>query len=162
VSAVGIIGAMTQTRRIQRTFSSEEVGELIELAARLDDLVESGGLDYDHLVQVADEVGISRQAIDRAVGSERMTRRAEEKRARRRVRRRMRLVRHTVVYAVVVSSLLLIDALDGGGWWFYYVASIWGAVLALQATRFITRKSGPLERAFLSREARVPRARVRA
>lgn len=161
MSATGIIGAMTRTGRIQRTFSSEEVGELIELAARLDDLVESGGLDYDRLVEVADEVGISRQAIDRAVDAERVARRADEKRARRRVRRRMRFLRHAVVYAVVVSSLLLIDALNGGGWWFYYVASIWGAVLALQGLRFITRKSGPLERALLSRETRVQSAQAR-
>lgn len=148
--------SMAQMKRMQRTFSTEEVGELIELAARLDDLAGSGGLDYDQLVRVADEVGISRRALERAVSAERAERRMVEKQARKQVRRRMRFVRHTAVYAVVVSSLLLVDALNGGGWWFYYVAAVWGAVLALQGMRFLTRKSGPLEQAMLTRQSRVP------
>jgi 2TM domain len=150
------MAVMEQIQRSRRAFSSEEVGELIELAARLDDLAASDGLDYDQLVRVADEVGISRRAIDRAVASNRLAQRSSEKQARKRVRRRMRFIRHAVIYAVVVSALLLIDALDGGGWWFYYVAATWGAVLALQGMRFLTRRSGPLEQALLSRESRVP------
>lgn len=144
---------MAQARRLQRTFSTEDVGGLIELAARLDDLAESGRLDYDQLVRVADEVGISRHALDRALTAERTERRQAEKQARKRVRRRMRFARHAIVYAVVVSSLLLVDVINGGGWWFYYVAAIWGAVLAIQGMRFLTRKSGPLERALLARES---------
>jgi hypothetical protein len=46
---------------------------------------------------------------------------------------------------------LLIDAVSGGGWWFYYVAAIWGAVLALQGMKFLTRRSGPIEQALMER-----------
>ena len=52
----------------------------------------------------------------------------------------------------MVSALLLIDVLNGGGWWFYYVAALWGAVLAIQGMRFVTRKKGPLEQAMTDRE----------
>ena len=142
---------MSDLHRQHRQFSIDEVGELIDLAARLDDLVTSGGLSYDELVRVAGEVGISREAIDRAVATDRAESRRLAKQAKKRVRRRMRFVRHAVVYAVVVSSLLLIDALNGGGWWFYYVAALWGAALALQGMRFLTRKSGPVEQAMLAR-----------
>lgn len=135
----------------EQRFSVEEVGELIDLAARLDELATSDGLSHDELVRVADEVGISREAIERAVVEDRANRRRMTKRARKQVRSRMRFIRHATVFSIVVSALLLIDALGGGGWWFYYVAAVWGAVLALQGMRFLTRKSGPVERALLDR-----------
>jgi len=143
---------MRELQPYERRFSAEEVGELIDLAARLDELATSDGLVYDDLLRVADEVGISPAAIERAVVEDRASRRRITKQARKRVRRRMRFVRHTVVYAVVLSSLLLIDALNGGGWWFYYVAALWGAALALQGTRFLTRRSGLVEEGMLERE----------
>lgn len=144
---------MRELQPYERRFSVEEVGELIDLAARLDELATSDGLLYDDLLGVADEVGISPAAIERALVEERANRRWMTKQAGRRVRRRMRFVRHTVVYAVVVSSLFLIDALNGGGWWFFYVAALWGALLALHGMRFVTRKSGPVEQALMSRES---------
>ncbi len=143
---------MRELQADEQRFSVEEVGELIDLAARLDELATSDGLVHEDLLRVADEVGISPAAIERAVVEDRATRRRMTKQARKRVRRRMRFVRHTVVYAVVLSSLLLIDALNGGGWWFYYVAALWGAALALQGTRFLTRRSGPVEEGMLERE----------
>jgi hypothetical protein len=142
-------------QRQERRFPRDEVGEIIDLAARLDDLVEDPtdqGLSLEQLVHVADEVGISRQAVERAVAEERKRRSTGERDTRKRVRRRMRFVRHAMVYALVVSALLLIDVLNGGGWWFFYVAALWGAVLALQAMRFMTRRRGPLEQALLDRE----------
>ena len=148
---------MRELQADEQRFSVEEVGELIDLAARLDELATSDGLLYDDLLRVADEVGISPAAIERAVVEDRASRRRITKQARKRVRRRMRFVRHTVVYAVVVSSLLLIDALNGGGWWFFYAAALWGAALALQGTRFLTRRSGPVEEGMLERELN-PRA----
>jgi putative flippase GtrA len=143
---------MGELQADEQRFSVEEVGELIDLAARLDELATSDGLLHEDLLRVADEVGISPAAIERAVVEDRATRRRMTKQARKRVRRRMRFVRHAVVYAVVLSSLLLIDALNGGGWWFYYVAALWGAALALQGTRFLTRRSGPVEEGMLERE----------
>lgn len=142
-------------QRQERRFPREEVGDIIDIAARLDDLVEDPtdrGLTFEQLVHVADEVGISRSAVEQAIRVEGKLRAVDEKEARKRVRRRMRFVRHALVYALVVTSLLLIDVFNGGGWWFFYVAALWGAVLALQALRFLTRKKGPLEQALLERQ----------
>ncbi|MFV9672580.1 MAG: 2TM domain-containing protein [Acidimicrobiia bacterium] len=142
-------------QRQERRFPRDEVGEIIDLAARLDDLVEGStdrGLTLEQLVHVADEVGISRRAVEQVVAQERKRRSVDEREARKRVRRRMRFVRHAMVYALVVSALLLVDVLNGGGWWFFYVAALWGAVLALQAMRFMTRRKGPMEQAMLDRE----------
>lgn len=143
---------MADLQRYEQRFSVEEVGELVDLASRLDDLATGSGLSYDELIRIADEVDISRAAIERAVVEDRAERRRMTKRARKQVRRRMRFIRHATVFAVVVSALFLIDALGGGGWWFYYVGAIWGAVLALQGTRFVTRRQGPVEQALLARE----------
>jgi len=145
---------MSVQRQGQR-FPRDEVGDIIDIAARLDDLVDDPadlGLTFEQLVHVADEVGISRNAVERAVSDRRKKRSVDERDARKRVRRRMRFVRHTMAYALVVSALLLIDALNGGGWWFYYVAALWGALLAIQGMRFLTRRKGPFERAMLDHQ----------
>jgi len=142
-------------QREERRFPRDEVGGIIDLAARLDNLVEDPtdqGLTLEQLVHVADEVGISRHAVESAVAKEGKRRSRDGREARKRVRRRLRFVRHAMVYALVVSALLLIDVLNGGGWWFFYVAALWGAILALQAMRFMTRRKGPLEQAMLDRE----------
>ncbi|MGB5167794.1 MAG: 2TM domain-containing protein [Acidimicrobiia bacterium] len=138
----------------ERRFPRDEVGDIIDIAARLDDLVDAPtdrGLTFDQLIHVAAEVGISREAVQRAIREEGRRRAVDDREARKRVRRRMRFVRHALVYVVVVSSLLLVDALNGGGWWFFYVAALWGAILAIQALRFLTRRKGPLEQAMLER-----------
>lgn len=138
----------------ERRFPRDEVGDIIDVAARLDDLVDDPtdrGLTLDQLIHVAAEVGISPDAVHLAISEERKRRVVDDREARKRVRRRMRFVRHALVYFVVVSSLLLIDALNGGGWWFFYIAALWGAILAIQALRFLTRRKGPLEKAMLDR-----------
>jgi uncharacterized membrane protein len=92
-------------------------------------------------------------AVERAVRDQRKQKAVDEREAKKRVRRRMRFIRHILVYLVVISALLLIDALNGGGWWFFYIAALWGAVLAIQGMRFVTRRKGPLEQVMLEREA---------
>lgn len=139
----------------ERRFPRDEVGDIIGLAARLDDLVDEPadrGLSFEQLALVAEELGISRTAVERAVHDRRKRQSVDERMARGRVRRRMRFVRHVAAYVSVVSALLLIDTLNGGGWWFFYVAALWGAFLAIHALRFLTRRKGPLEQAMLERE----------
>jgi hypothetical protein len=143
-------------QRQEQRFPREEIGDIIDLAARLDDLVDDPtdlGLTLEELVSVAGEVGISRQAVERAVLDQRRQRKADDREAKKRVRRRMRFVRHVLAYVLVVSALFLIDVLNGGGWWFFYIAALWGALLAIQGMRFLTRRKGPLEKAMLEREA---------
>ncbi len=142
-------------QRQEQRFPRDEVGDIIDIAARLDDLVDDPidqGLTLEQLVHVADEVGISREAVERAIVDQTRRKASDRREAKKRVRRRMRFIRHAMVFAVVISALLLIDVLNGGGWWFYYVAALWGAVLAIQGMRFLTRKKGPIEQAMLEHE----------
>lgn len=137
-------------RLTARRFDSSDVGELVDVASRLDDLTDDG-VSYAQLIEIADELGVPQEAIRAAITDRDRERRAHTKLARKQVRRRMRLIRHAAVYAIVIFALFAVDAMSGDGWWFGIVAALWGIVLALHALRFFTRKSGPLETYLLRR-----------
>lgn len=139
--------------RVSAEFGPDDVGELIGLASRLDDLADRDTLDSGQVRRIAADLGISREAIDRALVLYRKRARADEREHARSVRRRMRFVRHVIAYLVVVGASATVDALGGGGWWFPYVAVAWGAVVALHGVRFATRRKGPVERWMLRRHA---------
>lgn len=137
-------------RLTARRFDSSDVGELVDVASRLDDLTDDG-VTYAQLIEIADELGVPQEAIRTAITDRDRERRAHTKLARKQVRRRMRLIRHAAVYAIVILALFAVDAMSGDGWWFGIVAALWGIVLALHALRFVTRRSGPLETYLLRR-----------
>lgn len=131
-------------------FDSDDVGDLVDVASRLDDLTDNR-VSYSQLVDIADELGVPEESIRAALADRDRERRANTKLAKKQVRRRMRLIRHIAVYTIVIFALFAVDALAGDGWWFGIVAALWGIVLALHALRFVTRRSGPLETYLLRR-----------
>jgi hypothetical protein len=137
--------------RRRLTYGRDESAEILDLAGRLDDSppADEIGLSRNDLHRIARELDIDPSAVDAAIAqrAEAMTTSAKE--TKRAVRRRMRLIRHLVAYVVTVTALLLVDALGGGGWWFFYVGAVWGVVVVLHASRFLTRRNGPLERRML-------------
>ena len=54
-----------QKREEKRRFTPDEVGELVELAGRLDD--DSRDLSLDNVKQVALEMGVGEEALRRAI-----------------------------------------------------------------------------------------------
>jgi len=131
-------------------FDSDDVGDLVDVAARLDDLTDNR-VSYAQLIAIAEELGVPEEAIRTALADRDRERRANTKLAKKQVRRRMRLIRHAAVFTIVIVALFAVDALGGDGWWFGIVAALWGVVLALHALRFATRRSGPLEAYLLRR-----------
>ena len=122
----------------KRRFTQDEIGELIETASRLDQLSVEKGLTYDELRRVALEMGISEEALAKAVAQEQEAERAaEEQREAARVADRKRQKRrrkeinewkaHAASYFAVIGGLALIDWFGGGGFdWFFYPAAGWG------------------------------------
>ncbi len=147
---------MDATADATHRYTADEAGELIQLATKLDDLVERDDLSYEQVVKVAEELGITRRAVSRAVKARERQDRIDTKVAQRTVRRKLRFIRHTAAYVLGVGALVLIDILGGGGWWFFYAAAVWGVVLALHALRFVTGRRGPLERYLTDRELKSP------
>lgn len=117
-----------------QTFSADEVGEIIDVATRLQHLADEGvvgdRISIDQLAGIARELGISEAALAKAVG-------VGEQRARsvRRVEReRSQWFRHVGIYAIVISGLALIDLLSGGGFdFFFYPAIGWGMGVGIHA-----------------------------
>jgi 2TM domain len=143
-------------RRIRDQYTTDEVGELIALAARLDDLSDREALTFSQVAGVAGELGISSSAVAAAARNARRSRRTLARAEARAMRRRMRFVRHVGVYAVVIAGLWLLDAAGGGGWWVTYPAILWGTVVALHGLRFLLGRRGPVERLLAGRFVRRP------
>ena len=122
----------------KRRFTQDEIGELIETASRLDQLSLEKGLTYDELRRVALELGISEEALARAVAQEQEAQRAAEEQReavreaeRKRHKRRRKEINewkaHAASYVAVICGLGLIDWISGGGFdWFFYPAAGWG------------------------------------
>ncbi len=129
-------------------FDREETAEILDLAAAIEEMERGDDLDLTltQVQSIAAELGISNNAVRRAIDTHKRDGRKAEKLSRKSLRRKMRFVRHASAYGITISILAVVDALDGGRWWFFYVAGFWGIVLALHALRFVTRPNGPLQR----------------
>lgn len=138
----------------QRSFSVEEVGEVIRTATSLAH-VQGGSLEvrdrlsWGELMGVARELGIPEDALRRAIPE------AENRhrRALKRTRRKMRFWRHAFSYAIVMSGLTVVDVLGDPEWFVYAPASIWGIFLAMHGVRtFLTGREGRIHQAVYRRE----------
>ncbi len=139
---------MEQMRGDTQRFDREEAAEILDLAAAIEEQERGDDLDLttSQVRAIAAELGISERSVARAIDRYRREDRKAAKVSRRALKRRMRFIRHAAAYVVTVAILVVVDVLDGGGWWFFYVAGFWGIALALHGLRFLTRRSGPLER----------------
>ena len=122
----------------KRRFNQDEIGELIETASRLDQLSVEKGLSYEELRHIAIELGISDEALLKAVAQEidaekaaaeleQAERDAIEKAKRKRKKAIDGWKSHAASYIGVIGGLALIDWFSGGGLdWFFYPAAGWG------------------------------------
>jgi hypothetical protein len=126
-------------RRVElpQRFTDEDVGEIIRLAARLDNAVmglPEPGLTLDDVTRIAGEMGIPPSAVAQAVSAHLAESRRERRRFRLRAFWRRMLQVHLFLYGSTVTGLAAMDYLTGGGFEFVqYVASGWGVLLAWQA-----------------------------
>ena len=123
-------------------FTSEEVGEIVSIASELDRRTESERLTWDQLVDLANELGISRGTLAAAFriwndgrSQAAAENRRQNSRAARAARRAERFRGHTITYVIVVSGLALLDWLSGPGWWVQWIAVPWGILLTRQGVR---------------------------
>lgn len=139
----------------QRSYSVEEVGEVIRTASSLASRAPGTALEvrerlgFQELAEVARELGIPEEALLEAIPEAEDRRR----RAHKRTKRKMRFWRHLITYVIVMAGLGVIDWFAGPGWWVYIPASVWGIVLAMHGVRtFLTGRDGAMQRALYRRE----------
>lgn len=125
-------------------FTQDEMSEIIETAARLDRASDplSGEVSYEELRQIANELGISDEAVLAAVAKRREeeaaraaeeAERAEERRKRAKAWRDWRS--HLAAYIAVIGGLFLLNFVTAGfslsPLWAIYPAIGWGMGLGV-------------------------------
>jgi len=127
-------------------YDDDEVQEILRRA-----LAEDSGLGHDELAAAAAEVGIERDAFERAARQVRGERSRSAAIERRKGRRRKGLIKTGATYAVINLFLFAIDMLSGGGWWFQWPLV---SMLFLYALQWIGHFSADDEQAVIEEEAK--------
>ncbi|WP_437958402.1 2TM domain-containing protein [Sorangium sp. So ce119] len=113
-----------------RQYTEAEVRAILERALRDAQTREVG---HDELVAAAEEIGISRAAIEGASRDIELVRGEEDARAAIVARRRKGFRSHLFSFVVVNAFLFAINALTPGPWWFFWPLLGWGLGLAFHA-----------------------------
>jgi 2TM domain len=122
----------------RRTYSQEEVTEILKRALRQQSL-RGNQLSHDELVEMADEVGIDRDALDAATADLVQTREAElvqndeaRELAEERARRFARFVGSLFTFLVIGVACYFVNKGTGGYSWFYWPIMGFAIALAFQ------------------------------
>lgn len=124
---------------VSRQYSTEEVGDIIDVASRLESLTKERkqqmrtGVTYEQLVEIASEFGISEEAVLRALDTTATV--APTAAAPSKSPRWSRLFRfHAASYAATMAGLSIIDIAEGNGLdWVWFPAAGWGIWLSFHA-----------------------------
>jgi len=114
-----------------RKYDDAEVRDIIDRALRTD-----GGRDLNHeqLVAIGSEVGISREAMERAAREVEASREVTSAETRVVARRRRWFASHAWSYLLVNAFLFAINFLTTPGeWWVLFPVLGWGLALSLHA-----------------------------
>jgi hypothetical protein len=119
----------------KRTYTQEEVTEILKRAMK-QQTMQKQGLSHEELVEMANEVGIDRAALESAEAelietrADELARRAQATElAQERSRLFNGFVSSLFFYVVICGALFFIDRRFTGGRWFYWPALIWGIAL---------------------------------
>jgi hypothetical protein len=122
----------------RRTYSQEEVTEILKRAMRQQSL-RTEVLSHDELLEMADEVGIDRGAVDAATADLVQTRAGDLARkseagelAEERARRFNRFVSSLFTFLIIGVVLYLVDRRSGGASWWQWPIAGFGIALAFQ------------------------------
>jgi hypothetical protein len=123
---------------VGRNYNDSEVDAILQRA-----LSEQGDINHEDLVAAAAEIGVTRDAIERA--AERLDERSEEADAvtEARENRKRRFQASMMTFVIVNTFLFAIDMLAGGGWWFYWPLLSWGMLMALQGSKLLQPEPVP-------------------
>ncbi len=140
-----------------RRYTDQQARAIFERALRVE---ADGRMGHEELVAAAAEVGLSREAVERAVDE--LERAQAEREAKDAIlgRRRRRLVNHLVPFLAINGFLFLVNWLTApGAWWCLFPLFGWGLLLFFHAWLALSRKVS--ERALRRELARAERRQRR-
>ncbi|CAN92958.1 putative membrane protein [Sorangium cellulosum So ce56] len=123
-----------------RRYTEAEVRAILERALRD---AETRGVSHDELVAAAEEIGISRGAIEAASRDIEHVRGEEAAREAILARRRKGLRSHLVSFLLVNAFLFAVNALTDGPWWFFWPLLGCGLGLAFHALGALSSDVSP-------------------
>ncbi|WP_437490809.1 2TM domain-containing protein [Sorangium sp. So ce1014] len=142
-------------RQSGRRYTEAEVRAILGRALRD---AQARDVSHDELVAAAEEIGISRDAIEAASRDVEHVRGEEEARAEIVARRRRGFRSHLFSFVAVNAFLFAVNALTPGPWWFFWPLLAWGLGLAFHARAAL---SGDVSPRRLRRELERSAARAR-
>ncbi|WP_437970685.1 2TM domain-containing protein [Sorangium sp. So ce260] len=142
-------------RQSGRRYTEAEVRAILERALRD---TEGRDVGHDELVAAAEEIGISRDAIEAASRGIEHVRGEEDARAAILARRRRGFRSHLFSFLLVNAFLFAVNALTPGPWWFFWPLLAWGLGLAFHARAALSSDVSPRR---LRREIERSAARAR-
>ena len=136
---------------VARNYNDSEVDAILERALR-----EQGDIHHEDLVAAAAEIGVSREAIERA--ADRLDERTEEAElvAEAREKRKLRFKASMMTFVIVNLFLFAIDMLTTRGPWFYWPLLSWGMLMALQGSKLLQPE--PVPKALVKRRRQARKA----
>jgi hypothetical protein len=143
-----------RARETRDTFTYDEVGEMIKSATRLQQLADENRVGntvtLGQLQEVAAELNIPPDSLQRAVAAARRDGRA----ARKRVRRKLRWFRHAGTYAAITAGIVGADLAAGGGleWPSFFSMIGWGSVVGVHGAFAFSSRGSRLEQRLIDRE----------
>lgn len=110
-----------------RHYDNDEVNRIIRRALKLK---HAHGINYQDLVDTAQEIGLDPQTVETALEQEQQATKKEKVRKAWLKRRKVGFYSHLWSYLIVNGTLLLINNFTSGPWWFQWSVLGWGIGLA--------------------------------
>lgn len=125
----------------KRQYTDDEARAIFERALATES---TSSLAHEDLVAAAAEVGISREAVERAVTEVEAQQAEQTAKAAILSRRRRGFFNHLVVYLAVNGFLFLVNWLTSpGAWWVLFPVVAWGLGLFFHAWSALSRQVSP-------------------
>jgi hypothetical protein len=121
-----------------RRYTDQQARAIFERALRVE---ADGRMGHEELVAAAAEVGLSREAVERAVDELERAQAEREAKAAILGRRRRRLFNHLVPFVAINAFLFLVNWLTTPGtWWCLFPLFGWGLLLFFHAWLALSRR----------------------
>jgi hypothetical protein len=125
----------------KRSYTDEEARAIFDLA--LATQAESS-IGHEELVAAAAEVGVSREAVERAIVEMQVAHVEQEAKRAILRRRRRRLKNHAIPFIAINAFFFLVNWFTTpGAWWFLFPLCAWGLVLFFHAWLALSSETSP-------------------
>jgi len=133
-----------------RAYNDEEVKEILRRAVEQDATLDASNLTHEELVSAAGEIGISREAVERAAVDLLLSRASEKEAEDLQIYkrgRRLSLLRGLLIFLAAAGAALGLNLLAGAGAWLIPLLVAWAFLLSARTVQVFLQDPEKAERA---------------